>query len=126
MTARTRRPVRPELSTKSWRQTRELQKRREPACRACGATINLVAAHKTPAELYDGSHDDLSNLMTLCVSCNAQQANLTLEQWNRIRATRRLPPVPANVPPIGWTPVRGMPELGRTIFTQRVRPKVVR
>jgi 5-methylcytosine-specific restriction endonuclease McrA len=44
------------------------QIRRSPVCASCGATQDLTVDHIVP--LSRGGSSDLSNLQTLCRSCN--------------------------------------------------------
>jgi 5-methylcytosine-specific restriction endonuclease McrA len=105
-----RRPVRPQLSTATWRRARTAVKARDgQCCRVCGSDgwipahtsrsgrqlpgrFRLVVGHVVPAEQYRGSHDDPRNLRTMCVSCNNSQRDLTDDQWRAARAARRAGP----------------------------------
>lgn len=66
----TRRRARPQLGRASWRRTRRAILARDHwECGYCGAPATMVD-HRTPADRYDGPHDDPDNLIACCVSCN--------------------------------------------------------
>jgi 5-methylcytosine-specific restriction endonuclease McrA len=109
MSAGRSRTVRPELSKASWRKTREFIKQRDHnTCQVCGSNgwipghfsksgrwipsrQLLVVGHIVPAERFPGSHDSVSNLRTMCSSCNNSQRDLDDDQWRVAKAARGQP-----------------------------------
>ena len=56
----------------AWQELRRVQLARQPYCAECGATADLTVDHIVP--LARGGRGELSNLQTLCRSCNGIKA----------------------------------------------------
>ena len=62
----------------------------KPACEICGSTKNLVIDHKKP--LKHGGDNGLSNLRTLCQSCNTKQGWNYRRRLTGVKYTTHLKP----------------------------------
>lgn len=49
------------------------------ACVNCGSKDDLCVDHKTPESM--GGENSLSNLQTLCRSCNSSKGTKTMQEW---------------------------------------------
>jgi 5-methylcytosine-specific restriction protein A len=57
---------------RAWQELRRVQLARQPYCDACEATTDLTVDHIVP--LARGGRSEMSNLQTLCRSCNGSKA----------------------------------------------------
>lgn len=58
-------------------------------CVVCGSTENLTIDHRIPYS--KGGTTEMSNLQTLCESCNQKKADSSLtyaDAWNRLKAKK--------------------------------------
>jgi 5-methylcytosine-specific restriction endonuclease McrA len=93
--------TRQQLGTTQWKRGRPAIFARDLwTCVACGDTATVVG-HRIPAEFYEGSHNDPTNLIALCRPCNVSMQHQAFDDWialehgrpAMLRAQGRLPSV---------------------------------